>query len=137
MRPVHFELPADDTARCITFYNKAFGWTFEKWDGPMEYWMIKTGGAASGSDTGGAAPGTGADVPGIDGGLMKRDHPGQTATNVIAVGDCDAATKQILAAGATQTVPKMGVPGIGWCAYFLDTENNPFGIIQFDPGATS
>jgi predicted enzyme related to lactoylglutathione lyase len=130
MRPVHFELPADDPARCITFYNKAFGWTFEKWDGPMEYWMIKTGGAPSGSDTG-------AEAPGIDGGLMKRDHPGQTPTNVIAVGDCDAATKQILAAGATQTVPKMGVPGVGWCAYFLDTENNPFGIIQFDPGATA
>jgi len=121
MRPVHFELPADDTARCITFYNKAFGWTFEKWDGPMPYWMIKTG----------------AEGPGIDGGMMSRQHPGQTPTNVIAVADCDAATKQVLTAGGTQTVPKMGIPGIGWCAYFLDTENNPFGIIQFDPEATS
>jgi predicted enzyme related to lactoylglutathione lyase len=121
MRPVHFELPADDTARCITFYNQAFGWTFEKWDGPMPYWMIKTG----------------ADGPGIDGGMMARQHPGQMPTNVVAVADCDAATKQVLAAGGTQTVPKMGIPGIGWCAYFLDTENNPFGIIQFDPGATS
>ncbi len=124
MRPVHFELPADDPARCITFYGKAFGWTFEKWDGPMAYWMIKTGGATPGSDS-----------PGIDGGLVARQPPGQTPTNVIAVSDCDAATAQILAAGGTQTVPKMGIPGIGWCAYFLDTENNPFGIIQFDAAA--
>ena len=37
MRIVHFELPADDPARCIKFYERAFGWRFEKWDGPMEY----------------------------------------------------------------------------------------------------
>ena len=33
MRIGHFELPADDPARCIKFYEKAFGWRFEKWDG--------------------------------------------------------------------------------------------------------
>ena len=33
MRIVHFEVPADNPARCMTFYQKAFGWKFEKWDG--------------------------------------------------------------------------------------------------------
>ena len=43
MRIVHFELPADSPARWMAFYRRAFGWRFEKWDGPMDYWMIKTG----------------------------------------------------------------------------------------------
>jgi hypothetical protein len=29
----------------------------------------------------------------------------------------------------------MAVPGIGWTAYFTDTEGTMFGAIQFDPGA--
>jgi predicted enzyme related to lactoylglutathione lyase len=31
MRIVHFEIPADDPARAMAFYGKAFGWTFDKW----------------------------------------------------------------------------------------------------------
>ena len=62
MRIVHFEIPADDPGRAIAFYGKAFGWTFDKWDGPMEYWMIKTG-----------------DGPGIDGGVDEADVAGPAA----------------------------------------------------------
>ena len=36
-RVVHFELPADDPERAIAFYEQAFGWKFEKWEGPLEY----------------------------------------------------------------------------------------------------
>lgn len=39
-RPVHFEIPADDPARAIEFYRAVFGWTFQKWEGPMPYWMV-------------------------------------------------------------------------------------------------
>ena len=119
MRIVHFELPADDPARCIRFYQQAFGWRFEKWDGPMDYWMVKTG-----------------DGPGIDGGLARRDHPGQSSTNVVSVPSVDEYAKAIVAAGGETTVPKMAVPGVGWTAYFTDTEGTPFGIIQFDPAAS-
>jgi predicted enzyme related to lactoylglutathione lyase len=118
MRIVHFELPADDPARAMAFYTKAFGWTFEKWDGPMEYWMVKTG-----------------DGPGIDGGLMRREHPGQTPANVISVPSVDDASRAIKAAGGGEVAPKMAVPGIGWAAYFTDTEGSTFGVIQFDPDA--
>ena len=41
MRVVHFETPADDTARCIPSCEKTFGWQFEKWEGPMPYGMIE------------------------------------------------------------------------------------------------
>ncbi|MEZ5320380.1 MAG: VOC family protein [Vicinamibacterales bacterium] len=119
MRIVHFELPADDPGRCRAFYEKTFGWTFQKWDGPMDYWTVKTGDAG----------------PGIDGGMMKRQQPGQPGTNVIAVDSVDAIARAIAANGGSEVVPKMAVPGVGWTAYFMDTEHNMFGVIQFDPGA--
>jgi predicted enzyme related to lactoylglutathione lyase len=118
MRIVHFEVPADDPSRCMKFYEKAFGWKFEKWDGPMDYWMVRTG-----------------EGPGIDGGLSRREFPDQAPTNVVSVPSIDSSSKGILAAGGSEVVPKMAVPGVGWTAYFKDTEGNTFGVIQFDPAA--
>ncbi len=54
-RPIHFEIHAADPQRAIAFYQKLFGWQFTAWEGPMPYWVIKTG-----------------DGPGIDGGLLPR-----------------------------------------------------------------
>jgi uncharacterized protein len=48
-RPIHFEIPAEDPERAIQFYEKVFGWKFERWNGPMEYWTISTGRANRGS----------------------------------------------------------------------------------------
>lgn len=118
MRIVHFEIPADDPARAIAFYRSAFGWSFDKWEGPMEYWMIKTG-----------------EGPGIDGGLLRRMAPGQPPTNVVAVPSVDESAKTIVAAGGTLVAPKTAVPGVGWTAYFTDPEGNAFGIMEFDPAA--
>ena len=42
-RPVHFEMTAEKPDRLAEFYGKVFGWTFQKWDGPMDYWMVTTG----------------------------------------------------------------------------------------------
>ena len=36
-RPVHFEIPTDNPDKAIQFYEKTFGWKFQKWDGPVEY----------------------------------------------------------------------------------------------------
>ncbi len=59
-RPVHFETQAADPKRAIAFYNALFGWSFNKWEGPQDYWLIKTG-----------EPGT----IGINGGLLPRRGP--------------------------------------------------------------
>jgi predicted enzyme related to lactoylglutathione lyase len=118
-RPIHFEIPADNTDRAIAFYSKAFGWEFSKWDGPMPYWMIKTG----------------ADACGIDGGMMNRMSPQQGVANTIGVADLDATVKTVVDAGGTVTVPKMAIPGVGWLAYALDTEGNTFGMMQNDSAA--
>lgn len=116
-RPVHFEIPADDPARAERFYGSVFDWTFEQWDGPMPYWLIRTG-----------------EGPGIDGGMLPRQEPGGTV-NTIDVPSCDAYLARVERAGGSVVMPKMPVPGVGWLAYCRDTEGNTFGIMQADEAA--
>jgi len=119
-RIIHFDIPADDPARAQKFYQDVFGWKFDKWNGPMEYWMAKTGDDKQ---------------PGINGGLAKR-MPGQAGvTNTIDVPSVDEFAKKIQSKGGKVIVPKMAIPGVGYFAQCLDTEGNIFGIIQMDENA--
>ena len=121
-RVVHFELPVDDPQRAIQFYADVFGWNTQKWDGPMDYWLLMTG--AEGE-------------PGIDGALTLRGEGVSTVVNTIDVEDADAAMEAITAAGGKVITPKITVPGVGYMAYCLDTEGNQFGIMQSDESATA
>ena len=118
-RVVHFEISADDPQRAIDFYQNVFGWSISKWDGPVDYWLVMTG----------------KDEPGIDGAIQRRDDPSAHVTYVIDVPSVDEFTSKVLASGGEIAVPKMAVPGVGYTAYFRDTEGNVFGIIQNDPDA--
>ena len=119
-RPIHFEIPAENVDRAIGFYTKVFGWTFQKWDGPMPYWLIITG-----PD----------DQPGINGGLMERRDPQQPCVNTVDVANLDKSVETVSANGGQVVVPKMPVPGVGWLAYCKDTEGHIFGMMQNDPSA--
>lgn len=123
----HFEIHADDPQRAINFYQKAFDWQFNKWEGPQDYWMIKTGAA---------------EAPGIDGGLLKRMGPPPNDGQAVNAFVCTLLSTQLdeemnnaLAHGGSVAVPKMAVPGVGWLAYVKDTEGNIFGLMQDDPSA--
>ncbi len=114
-----FDIPADDPERAQKFYKEVFDWEFEKWDGPMDYWMAKTGD----------------EQPGIDGGLSKR-MPGQMGmTNTITVPSVDEYAKKIVEKGGQIIVPKMAIPKIGWISNAMDTEGNIFGFIEMDEKA--
>ena len=126
-RVVHFEIHAENPERASKFYQQVFGWEFHKWEGPMEYWLIKTGPAGS---------------LGIDGGLIKRPAATPAAgcglnafACTIDVANLDAAMEKALEQGAQVALPKMPVPGIGWLAYILDPEGNTVGLMQNDPNA--
>lgn len=121
-RPVHFEIPAADPEKAMQFYGNLFGWTFHKWDGPMPYWMITTG------------PN---EAPGINGGLMPIQHPGQPCVNTIGVDNLDQTVEAVLANGGQIAVPKMPIPGVGWLAYCKDLDGHIFGLMQADPSAGS
>ncbi|HEU5041075.1 MAG TPA: VOC family protein [Gemmatimonadales bacterium] len=126
-RPIHFEIHASDPASVQPFYQRLFGWRFQSWGGPMEYWVITTG--------------TGPE-PGIDGGLLRRRGPapaeGQAVNAFVCtvdVPDVDATLAQLGDVGGTLAFAKMAVPGIGWLAYIKDPDGNILGIMQSDAGA--
>jgi predicted enzyme related to lactoylglutathione lyase len=48
----------------------------------------------------------------------------------------DDYTDKIAGNGGTLLVPKFAVPGVGYAAYFKDTEGNPFGIFEDDSAAS-
>jgi predicted enzyme related to lactoylglutathione lyase len=102
------------------FYEKVFNWKIEKWNGPMEYWLIMTGDE---------------NEPGIDGGLGKVDDEEPSVVNTIEVTDIDKIIKKIEINGGTIINPKHAVPGVGWMAYFKDIEGITTGIMQSDPDA--
>jgi predicted enzyme related to lactoylglutathione lyase len=124
-RVVHFEIHAGDPERAVKFYQTLFGWNFQKWDGPMEYWMVITG-----PD----------DQPGINGGLLRRqgEIDGQAVIAYVCtveVEDVDASLKTALDNGGQIALPKTPIPGVGWLVYCKDTEGNIFGMMQNDPSA--
>jgi predicted enzyme related to lactoylglutathione lyase len=115
----HFEIAADDPDRLAKFYSDIFGWKFEKWEGPMDYWLITTG-----PD----------DEPGIHGGMERKQESSENM-NMISVPAVDEFVAKIEENGGTIIRPKMAIPGVGWLAYFRDPDGNAFGIMQDDPSA--
>ena len=119
-RITHFDIPADNPDRALGFYKTVFGWESQKWDGPMDYWMLTTGSA---------------DQPGIDGGLMQRPHPQATTVNTIEVDSVDEYLTKVEAGGGQMVDGKKAIPGVGYLAYCQDTEGNTFGLFQQDESA--
>lgn len=123
-RIVHFDVYADDVERAIAFYQRVFGWTFQQVPG-MDYWLITTG----------------AEEPGIDGGLSVRETPTQGTipqfgfTCTVDVQDVQAALAAAVAAGGSAVHQPGSVPGVGYLAYVRDTEGNHLGLLQSDPSA--
>jgi predicted enzyme related to lactoylglutathione lyase len=119
-RVIHFEIPADDPARAVKFYEAVFGWKVEKWDGPADYWLAMTGEEGQ---------------PGINGAITGRGEPTTVVVNTMDVASVDDSIAQVVANGGSVLMPKMPVPGVGYLAYGRDTEGNAFGMMQNDPDA--
>jgi predicted enzyme related to lactoylglutathione lyase len=121
--PSYFEIQAEDTNRALNFYKTIFGWQFDKTAGlPIDYWRIATGG--------------------LRGGLLKRPAktpPPEFGTNAyvcsMEVTNFDETQDKIIAAGGKVALPKFAVPSVCWQGYFVDTEENTFGLFQVDPQA--
>jgi uncharacterized protein len=122
---VHFEIPADDVERSRKFYSDLFGWKIEKWSGStdigMDYWTINTT-----DEKGNKA---------LGGGMMKRQGPQQPIINHIDVKSVDEYSSKVQRLGGKVHVPKTAVPGMGYFAICLDTENNAFGIWETNESA--
>lgn len=124
-RVCHFEIHAEQPERAINFYADVFGWRFDKFQGPWDYWLITTGDE---------------NEPGINGGLVVRRGTinGDSVVAYVCTvksTDIDGDQKKILDAGGTMALDKMPIPGVGWLFYAKDTEGNIFGVMQDDPQA--
>ena len=119
----YFEIQASEPEKLIHFYQNVFGWKFTKQEGlPIEYYQIQT--------------------DGINGGLLKRPAktpPQEFGTNAftcsVQVENFDATSKLILENNGQIALPKFAVPGKCWQGYFIDIDNNTFGIFQVDEQA--
>jgi len=110
----HFEIPADDPERAVNFYKKVFQWKFQHMK-EMNYWGITTKKEKE---------------PGINGGLMKRENPGQLWSNYITVNSVDAYLKKVEKFGGKICMPKtlIGDGEFGAIGMFTDTEGNFVGL---------
>ncbi len=119
-RVVHFEVPTTDAAASSKFYENVLGWKLNKWEGPMEYYLISTG-----------EPGT----PGIDGGLGGAANEFNATVNTVDVADLDETLQLVLANGGQIIMPKDEIPGVGWLAYIREPGGAVLGLMQAMPGA--
>ena len=124
-RVIHFEIHAAEPERAVAFYRTVFRWTCTRWEGPVEYWLIKTGEDGE---------------RGINGGLIRRHGPidGEAVIAYVCTIDVPSVDEwagRITAAGGTIVLPKMAIPGVGWLAYVKDTQSNLVGLMKNDPAA--
>jgi predicted enzyme related to lactoylglutathione lyase len=118
----YFEIQSSNLERETNFYRTDFGWKITKDDSmPIKYCRIET--------------------DGIQGALLERpaDVVPMSGTNAftcsIEVANFDETAKTILANGGIVAVPKMVIPGRCWQGYFLDPDQNVFGIFEANENA--
>jgi len=119
----YFEIQSSDPNRDSKFYQSVFGWKFIKDElVPIEYYRIETNG--------------------INGGLLKRPAkvpPMESGTNAftcsVEVENFDKTAELIVQNGGQVAMPKFAIPGKCWQGYFVDLDNNVFGIFEVDANA--
>jgi predicted enzyme related to lactoylglutathione lyase len=119
----YFEIQSSNPQREIDFYKNVFDWKFTKEEFvQIEYYRIET--------------------ESMYGGLLKRPTPVpplQSGTNAfccsIQVESFDKTQELILQNGGQVALPKFAIPGRCWQGYFIDADNNTFGIFEVDENA--
>jgi hypothetical protein len=119
----YFEIQSSSPQREVAFYKNVFGWKFIREEKlQIEYYRIETNS--------------------INGGLLKRPAkipPSHSGTNAfvcsVQVEDFDRTQDLILKNGGQIALPKFAVPGKCWQGYFIDADNNTFGIFKVDENA--
>jgi uncharacterized protein len=113
---VWFEIPADDMKRAQKFYSSLFGWKIKPFPNMDDYMHIDSGGAD-------ASP---------DGAIMKRMMPTHPVTNYVLVDSVSRASAKVQKLGGKIHKPRTAVPGMGYFAICIDTENNVFALWERD-----
>ncbi|MVN21933.1 VOC family protein [Mucilaginibacter arboris] len=119
----YFEIQSSEIEREIKFYQNVFSWNFIKEEYvPIPYYRIETGG--------------------INGGLLQRPvktPPAGSGTNAftcsIQVENFDQTAEKIIENGGQVALEKFAIPKRCWQGYFLDLDQNVFGIFEANENA--
>lgn len=119
----YYEIHASLPEREIKFYKEVFGWKFIREEAiPFPYYRIENAG--------------------ILGALLQRPagkpSMGLSANSFVCsiqVENFEAVADKILKAGGCVFLAKFAVPARCWQGYFLDTDENMFGIFEVDDRA--
>lgn len=119
----YFEIQSSNPQREVQFYQNVFGWKFIKEEFvPVEYYRIETNS--------------------MNGGLLKRPAdvpPMQSGTNAfvcsVQVENYDKTHEFIMQNGGRVALPKFVIPGRCWQGYYIDADNNTFGIFEVNENA--
>jgi uncharacterized protein len=120
---VHFEMPAEDRGRMISFYSKVFGWQAKQLGPDMgNFVSVETTESENNIPKKSGA---------INGGFyQKTGDVAQTTTLTIQVDDLKAYRDEIVKAGGKIAGDIMDMPNIGSFLSFFDTEGNRVNLIQ-------
>jgi predicted enzyme related to lactoylglutathione lyase len=112
---VHFEFATPDPAKEIEFFTNVFGWKIESW-GDEQYWLVNAG-----------EP----DAMGINGAIHPSNpNTDQRVVDTIAVDDLDESIAKAVSAGATVSMGRQEVPGIGWTAVLTTPTGIVIGLLE-------
>jgi len=110
---VHWELLSREPAKVAAFYEKVFDWKIQHRPA-LNYRLVETGGAG-----------------GINGGIIKPDHPEPWPGNMtvyIDVDDLAAYRKKVVEAGGKLLIEEQAVPGMGAFCLFTDPDGRMMGL---------
>ena len=126
---VHFEMPAENKNRMVSFYTSVFGWEAQKLGPDMgNYVVVST--TEMGDNNRPKTPGA------INGGFFEKSKDNQYPSVVIAVDDIKESMKKVEAAGGKilgggyKAGEPDDIPGVGLYISFIDTEGNRISMLQ-------
>ncbi|HSW89643.1 MAG TPA: VOC family protein [Patescibacteria group bacterium] len=120
---IHFEVPYKDAERVKKFYSEVFGWRMNQMGADMNNYI--TAGTTD-SDERGQSKTVGA----INGGFFPVGEMRDRTLITISVPDAAAAAKKVEEAGGKTIDKPMPIPGVGIYVSCVDSEGNPFSLIQ-------
>jgi uncharacterized protein len=120
MKPVYFDLTVANLEAAKGFFSQLFGWRFERFPMPYEYYRIEAGPAGE---------------PGIDGGIGAATDTaisgGKPLVNLtIPVPDIDACLARVDALGGRIVEARTEIPGIGRYATCAEPGGLMFGVLE-------
>lgn len=117
---VHFEIPADQLDRCKSFYEKTFGWNILEYPGMAHRYL---GARTFPGNHGDPQP-----AGQIGGGILERQDTIKVPLITIQVESIESALETIQKNGGKVVEEKKSVMGMGFTAYFKDSEGNIMGL---------